>query len=303
MQNYNIGIIGAGKLGLSLAMALESINSLNCMVIKPEQNLPALTRYFEKKISIYTSLSELQSIPQILFLTVNDSSIESVASQLANQFGKMLKDKIIVHCSGFLGLDVLAQCKAEGAVKVSAHPYQTFFEPAKELFKGISWGIESEGSVEIISDIIRQIGGNPVKLNFSKKEDKAMYHASAVAVSNSMTASIDMAKDIFEKLGVDAEQFILPILKTTLENNFSQSEKKFDFPLTGPFARGDIETIKLHIKALEHDNYLLKSYCYLGLGTLEASIHHKLIDVSKYKEISDILTEILVEKKIFISYH
>jgi len=69
---------------------------------------------------------------------------------------------------------------------------------------------------------------------------------------------------------------IPPIVKTTLENNLHSLSDEKEMPMTGPFARGDFETIRLHLESLKKEPELLKIFCYLSLAANECSFNFSL---------------------------
>jgi len=59
---------------------------------------------------------------------------------------------------------------------------------------------------------------------------------------------------------------VLPIIEDTLLNIKDQGLHK---SLSGPLQRGDIQTVKQHLKVLRHDSVLLATYRILSLSILK----------------------------------
>jgi predicted short-subunit dehydrogenase-like oxidoreductase (DUF2520 family) len=78
-----------------------------------------------------------------------------------------------------------------------------------------------------------------------------------------------------------------PIVETTLGNIFNSGTEK---SLTGPFVRGDIETIDLHLKYIkENIPSSLYYYIILGLETMGLSEKGKNISRKTAKKIEELL--------------
>ena len=80
-----------------------------------------------------------------------------------------------------------------------------------------------------------------------------------------------------------AQQILLPLVESTIKNLSSQSPAA---ALTGPFARADIETIKLHLQTLHQNasSQALEIYRQLGLR----SLHLAEIQRAKMEKLAEI---------------
>jgi predicted short-subunit dehydrogenase-like oxidoreductase (DUF2520 family) len=177
---------------------------------------------------------------------------------------------------------ILDCSKKYNAIIGTAHPYQTFFYPEISNFNNIGWGISSDKNIDIISDFIKSIGGNPVDISILPNDKKALYHCSAVVASNFLSSIITLSKNIAFDYGINPQDFLPGIINTTLENNINTISNPEVFPLTGPIARGDSEAIKMHINALKDKEYAMNAYIYFSLATLELALHYNFINEEKY---------------------
>jgi predicted short-subunit dehydrogenase-like oxidoreductase (DUF2520 family) len=285
-MKYSVGIIGYGKLGSTLSSAFSDMDNLKWIVDNDVAKL-SLAKEFKSSINLFNSIEEIEVIPEYIFITVLDSEIENVAKLLAEKFQVSLKNKFIIHCSGAYSLDILSSCEKFGANTANLHPYQTFYYPSKELLKGCGWSIQAKWNHESLFKLVESLGGNPVVAEEDEKL-RALYHCSAVIASNFMNTLLSLSAEVATLAKIDPKKFIPAIVNTTVKNNLNNLGNN-EFPLTGPFARGDIETIKKHINALSDYPDLLKQYSLIALATLEKSYHNKMIDSDKYQQIKDIL--------------
>lgn len=283
------GIIGAGKVGLTLAEALFKHGMLKWVVARSEDAKNRIKVVCKDGIKIYSQVNDIENFPDLTILAVNDSEIEKCSNELAGLFGHQMIGKTIMHCSGILSLSVLSLCAKLGAKAVAAHPYQTFYHPSSEILKGIAWGIDAGEAYPIISKFIKALDGKPIDLSEIPEFDRALYHCSAVVSSNFMNIIISASKEIANKAGVSPEAIIPPIVKTTLGNNLHSLSVEKEMPMTGPFARGDIDTIRLHLESMKNEPELLKIYCYLSHAANASSFKFQFIQENIYYEIKTLI--------------
>ncbi len=241
-------IIGAGNVGVTLAKKLDFETGFELIINSKSGRYNAIENGLSSENLVDWETAELEG--KIIVICVKDSDIDEVVNQLCNQYSEKLNGKLVFHTSGTLPKECLEKLVPFGAKIAAAHPFQTFYFNDAKYLKGVSWGVDSdENEFKAITQFIELIGGKAIKLSAESVKKKALYHISAVAASNFMALSIDLAKEIAEEAGLDAKDFLPQILETTLKNNIKQMGS--DTPaITGPVVRGDVETIAMHIEAL-----------------------------------------------------
>ncbi len=279
------GIIGAGQLGNALIRHFIEKNEIEWVLARKGKSLERL-RNIGDNITIFNNINEIDTIPDIIIVAVNDKAITEVDKQLAR---KGITEKYICHSSGFLGSEILCESRKAGAKTASVHPYQTFYNYHPHVFNGISWGMDCPGEDKTFwTAFVESTGGKAIFPDYSDKHSKALYHCSAVAASNFLTAVISLSSEIATAAGIDPMDFVPAITRTTLQNNID-AMKENTFPLSGPIARGDRDAVKLHIEGLESFPELQKSYALTGLALAELSRKNGLLDEEKYYGICELL--------------
>jgi predicted short-subunit dehydrogenase-like oxidoreductase (DUF2520 family) len=249
-------------------------------------------------IPVYHSVDVIEFLPESVAITVGDNAITATNARLAANFGDQLAGKYLFHCSGSKRATELGQCIARGAKCASLHPYQTFYESGPETLRGITWGVECpDNDFPVFSRIIESIGGLPEQLSDETLRRKTLYHASAVAASNFMTTIIQLSKEMAARAGIDPKAFQPPIIQTTMANNEKYMGKTEQFPLTGPVARGDAETIRNHAESIRGDRPLLEAYCHMSIATAGLARHYNMLSEEKYRRITRILSSYISENK------
>lgn len=263
IHNSDFCIIGAGKLGLSIADYFAGAGIKFSIIARSEESYNKSIAILDSNL-VFRAIDQLFYIPRTFIITVRDSQIREVSEYLAKIFKSNLQNKVIFHCSGIVQSDDLDACKQFEAITASLHPYQTFFKPNANLLKGISWGVETDFPPHIFNEFIRYIEGNPFPIN---KLTKEMYHLSAVSMSNYLNSAITLGVLASESAGINASDFAPPIIRQTVENALLSNHKQHR--LTGPIARADLDTIRRHINVGKDNPEILIPYCYMGLATLE----------------------------------
>ncbi len=263
IHNSDFCIIGAGKLGLSIAEYFVGAGIKFSIIARSEDSYNKSIALLDSNL-VFRAIDQLFYVPRTFIITVRDNQIREVAEYLSKIFKSNLQNKVIFHCSGIIKSDELDSCRQFEAITASLHPYQTFFKPSANLLKGISWGVETDFNTDIFNDFIRFIEGTPITINKLLKE---MYHLSAVSMSNYLNSAITLGVLASEQAGIKAIDFATPIINQTVDNALLSNHKQHR--LTGPIARADLETIKIHINVSKDYPDILIPYCYMGLATLE----------------------------------
>jgi predicted short-subunit dehydrogenase-like oxidoreductase (DUF2520 family) len=167
---------------------------------------------------------------ELVILAVPDSAIAEVAQEI--QHGRW-----VAHVSGATSLDALAPHRR----RFSVHPLQTLtLERGPEQLDG-AWAAitaETAGARKRARWLAETLGLSPFEL---ADADRPLYHAGAVIGGNYLVTLYRIAARLLRDAGAPPEA-IVPLMSRTIEN---------DFDLTGPIARGDVDTVEAHVAALE----------------------------------------------------
>lgn len=287
----NIGIVGAGKLGTSLTLALLKLKKLSWVCVHTESQKQTLENLISSSVPVYISIDEIESIPDTIFITVDDKNIKPVAEYLSLKYQNKLADKLIVHCSGSVPKEALDLCTTFGAKTAVAHPYQTFFEPSEKLFEGICWTVNKDDNLELIKPIISLLGGKAFPINLDDEKTRGLYHSSAVVASNYTNLLLNLAKSIIGSVGLPAEEFLIPIIKTTIENNIKSFKENSEIPITGPLVRGDLKAVKLHLESMKDNFGFREAYWHLTLTAAVLAKESNILTNEEFIEILELLKE------------
>jgi predicted short-subunit dehydrogenase-like oxidoreductase (DUF2520 family) len=228
--------MGRGNLGRSLASAFKSAGL-------PVQLHPA-------RNGVGGLVRRLRSTRgAIVFLTVPDDSLLSMAEELARAGANIPSTVAFVHASGAAPLGVLAPLRTRHAVG-SFHPLQSFPEPRPpDSLRGIVIGVDAStrGLQRQLERLARDVGASPKRVEDSAR---VVYHAAAVLASNYVDALIGQAVSLLTGLGwteKEAAAGLLPLAEGALANVRKRGAVA---ALTGPIRRGDVTTVQRHLAAM-----------------------------------------------------
>lgn len=257
-----IGFVGFGRLAASAAAAIERAGY---EVTAAASRDPAFRERLPAGVQAVSAEVVVERC-ELVFLTVPDSTINGLAAGLRWRPGQYA-----VHCSGALGLDVLAAATDAGAIAGCLHPLQSFpsRDPEPDRFTGIYCGVEAEEPLrDVLDTLVGSIGARPLRLD---GVDHALYHAAAVFASNYAIALMNAAGRAWTMAGLPAaaaRPALAPLLLSVAQN---VDRTELEDALTGPIARGDAGTVAGHIAALAADP---------ALDTLYRVLANELLDIA-----------------------
>ena len=283
-----LGFIGAGTVGTALSVRLSS---KGYPVIAVSSRSQTSARKLAQAVSgchAFNNNQDVVNAAELIFITTPDDTIASVASEIQWHRGQS-----VVHCSGALSTDILEPAKKLGAQVGSFHPLQTFasVKQAIENMPGSTFAVEAEEPLlNTLKNMATVLDSHWIEL---KATDKVVYHAAAVIACNYLVTLVKLATDLWQSFNIpqsQAAQALLPLLRGTIHNIDTVGIPQC---LTGPIARGDIETIKKHLDALQKvAPALLSTYQELGLQTIPIALAKGRINQQQAEELQTILKKL-----------
>ena len=261
-----IAVIGAGRISYSLVNALLK-SGFKVSLIISRRITSAKKLAIKFKIKNYSSdLSFLSQDIKIFFLAVPDSQIFLVAKKIS-KLRLDFKNSMFIHLSGAEDISALNNLKKKGAHTASFHIMQTFPERKIINLKGSYAAIETNDkkAESFLLKLAKKLGLHPFKINSHKKN---AYHIAGVYSSNFLVANQYYIEKLFAgiKSGMDYKKVFAPISEMTLKNIDRNGILN---AISGPVERGDIKTVKKHLKALRNDRILRVNYISQSLTLLE----------------------------------
>jgi predicted short-subunit dehydrogenase-like oxidoreductase (DUF2520 family) len=231
MNEPTYGLIGRGRVARHIAHYLEL------------EGLPFVRWHRAMSLSVQTAIAEAD----VVLLAISDDALEAFVADHPE-----LWDRSPVHFSGSLVL----------AGVYGLHPLMTF---GTELYD-----LETYRSIPFIGEH-GGIGFGEVFPSLKNPswtidpDQKPLYHALCVLAGNCTTLLWSKAFDDFEeRLGLPPET-LQPFLNRTCGNTSAVGREA----LTGPFSRGDVETIARDLRALDGDGFADVYRAFTAISGLE----------------------------------
>jgi predicted short-subunit dehydrogenase-like oxidoreductase (DUF2520 family) len=245
----SITLIGAGNLAHALGPALRAAGyTIDAVAARETASSRRRAAMLARAVGA-RSIPLAQITPQsdIIWLCHTDDALAQTARSLAAQPG--WTGKIVFHSSGALSSDVLAPLRRRGAHVASLHPMMTFVPGTLPRMREVPFAVEGDGkAVAAARAIVKAVGAEifPIKKRF-----KTLYHALGSFSSPLLVATLVTAERIGRAAGLSAAQtrkVMAPILRQTFRN---YEERGGAAAFSGPIKRGDLSTIRRHLRELK----------------------------------------------------
>lgn len=284
-KNLVITLIGAGKLAYSLAGSLRKNNfTINSIISRNYDSAKALAQKFS--VENYSDNPSEISSSNLIIISVPDNQIAEVAKIIAGSFDNF-KSKIFIHLSGSQSSKILNPLKSKGAGTASFHILQTFPSRKEVDISDYYCAVETDQKYvqNFLTDFATMLS---LKAFFLEPDQKILYHSAAVFASNFINSTLFNSESICKCLNLNETSLIFKNLTETVQKNINEygPEKA----LSGPIERGDLDTVKNHIKELKNcDDILLLNYISQSMSLNKLALNKHSISNEKFDEVNSFL--------------
>jgi predicted short-subunit dehydrogenase-like oxidoreductase (DUF2520 family) len=244
-----VSFIGAGNLAHALGPALRSAGyRIETVAFRsPAKSQQRATILAKRLGARAVRLEQAGPGSDIIWLCHTDDALKETARLLARRAG--WKGKIVFHSSGALSSSVLQPLSRAGAHTASLHPMMTFVPGTNPRMRGVPFAVEGDRqAVAVARRITQALGAEVFEI---AKEAKVLYHALGSFSSPLVVATLAAAERVGCAAGLSRTQtrkLIGPILAQTLKNYMEHGAAA---AYSGPIKRGDLETIRGHLRELK----------------------------------------------------
>jgi predicted short-subunit dehydrogenase-like oxidoreductase (DUF2520 family) len=283
-----VGVVSAGRVGSVLGAALAGAGHVVVGV-------SAVSRLSLRRAA--DLLPEAPVLPpddvvrrsDLVLLAVPDDVLPGLVSGLVAT-GAFRAGQIVVHTSGARGVEVLEPAAAAGVLPLALHPAMTFTGCAEDVARlvaacvGVT--VADETGWSVAEALVLEMGAEPVRV---PSRARPLYHAALAHGANHLATLVRDAVDALERAGVvPAERLLGPLLEAALDNTLRHGDRA----LTGPVVRGDLDTVRLHLRVLaESVPELLDPYRAQAARTADRAETAGLLAPAAAREIRETLRE------------
>lgn len=254
---FEVVVVGAGRVGGSYARALE----------RAGHRIVAELHRTDDPSPIASA--------DVVVLAVPDDALRQAAG-MVKRLGR--SGAAVVHSCGLHGLEPIRDC---GPHIAAVHPAAPIASGTQAL-DGVVFGVTAPDHLrDWCEAFVADLGGTAV---FIAEDARPLYHAALVMASNFPVA---LAADAADVLG--HHEILVPLMRSMVDNIERIGP---DAALTGPIVRGDVGTVRAHLRALPP--HLLEVYVASARRTLERARAAGRLPADQATTLADALEEALV---------
>ncbi|HWE44363.1 MAG TPA: Rossmann-like and DUF2520 domain-containing protein [Gemmatimonadaceae bacterium] len=253
-------IVGAGRAGRGLSRALRASGT---DVVGLHGRRVAL----DPDVVTAGPLPRTLAGASVVIVAVRDAQLDGALGELAG--APLGAGAVVLHASGSAEPRTLAPLRAAGHPCGTFHPLVPLADPSRAaaLLRG-AW-IGTDGDREAVAAAVRlaaRLGAHALRIPAG---EKATYHAAAVFASNFPTVLAAVAARLLAGAGIAEDEAwgaVRALMRGAVAN---LDDATAAHALTGPIARGDVETIRKHLDALSSEPATRALYATLSLAAVE----------------------------------
>lgn len=255
-------LVGPGRAGLALARSWAGVGGRVELVARDARGAErAGGEIFEGDVSLRALDDGRPLAGDVLVLAVPDDAIAAAASSVAPR----ASCRFAFHLSGALTARALAPLSPIAALG-SLHPLRAFSGAPTDTWNGAFVAVEGDdAAVAAGSSLCRRMGARPHRLD---EAGKVLYHCAATLSAGGVASLVSLAARIWGEAGLAEEEGRVELARLASGASEALSRLPFEEAITGPVARRDVETVRLHRDALAGDVDLARVYRILAAETL-----------------------------------
>ncbi|HUS87687.1 MAG TPA: DUF2520 domain-containing protein [Bacteroidales bacterium] len=257
MSKGKIIIIGAGKVGTSLALLLDRTGySVVHVISATAESAANLASRFN---CTYSTALTVNGNPDFIMVSVPDQSLKKVLEQIepSNQ------ETLVIHTAGSYSLDQFPE--NANYRRGILYPLQTFTSGRQAKLQTIPLFIEgdSDSTMKILKKLASDISDQVYSIGFEMRQK---LHLAAVFVSNFVNHMYYAGEKILTETGLP-----LTVLEPLINETFRKAMAMGPWESqTGPAIRNDNSTIEKHLDLLSFSPELSNIY----IAVTESIIKH-----------------------------
>lgn len=258
IRRPSVTLIGAGNLAHALGPALRAAGySIDAVAARETASSRRRAAMLARSVSARSiPLAQITSQSDIIWLCHTDDALAQTARSLAAKPG--WAGKIVFHSSGALTSDVLAPLRRRGAHVASLHPMMTFVPGTLPRMREVPFAVEGDReAVAAAKTIVKNLGAEVFEI---QRRSKTLYHALGSFSSPLLVATLVTAERVGRAAGLSASQtrkVMAPILRQTFRN---YEERGAAAAFSGPIKRGDLNTVRRHLRELKRVPGVIEVY-------------------------------------------
>lgn len=286
IDQYRYCVVGRGRLGSALLAGLT----------EAELPLVAVGVHGDDDTDLgmtprHVRVGDAALEADLWWLAVPDDEIFAVAGRLAAalpQARRGGREPVAIHSSGLGSVHLLRPLHEQGVRVLCLHPLQTFSgEWRAEQLRDVPCAVTAheERDLRLGEELARRLRMKPFRL---ADEQKTLYHLAAAVGSNLLVALESEARRLMDEATGTTEGLAVlsPLIATTMDNLVKSGDPAH--ALTGPVARGDVGTVRAHLRLLDRESPRLAA-TYRALSLEALTLAAPRLDDEQVRALKDLL--------------
>lgn len=247
-------VVGPGRIGLTLAEGLQEAATHHAVQVTGRGSEAPAFLADHPGIS-YLSVDAWRAPDGPgsleLFFAVPDGALEDVTEAWSRRLSAAgTRPARAFHTSGARPPEILGPLEERGAAVAVLHPLRAVPTPRPGGLVGAWFGIAGHGAgLRRAREVVAALGGRALRI---RAGSSARYHAAAVLASNLLAGCLFLAQrelvSASDASPAEARAALEDLARSSLEAVRGEEGAE---GITGPLARGDLETVAHHLSALD----------------------------------------------------
>lgn len=286
-----VGIVGAGRAGSFFARGISARKGqvvLGGIFARRRSDSSRLVRECRGG-EVFSSLEKLVAGADTILICVPDAGLPAMAEKLS--LLSRLRGKVFLHCSGLHDMNPLALLRARGSHTGRVHPLAALppRNTREREMTAVWYSLQGNPkAITVARRLVKHLQGRAFTLPTSTNR---AYHLAATMIANHTTVLAAGAFKLMSGGSNRAETasmrrafggLIRSVARRVEEGGPSQA-------LTGPAARGDLQTIQSHLEILQADDEFTKIYALLSLQAVRMARGRGDLDIGSTRKLETAL--------------
>ena len=265
---FDVGVVGAGRVGAVLGAALARAGHV-------VSGVSAVSEASLERAATLLPGVPVKPVPEVVagahlvVLAVPDDALQDLVAGLSAT-RTFTPGQLVMHTSGAHGISVFEAAADSDIVPLAVHPAMTFTGTDVDLARlsGCVFGVTATEDTSVLAETL--VGDLRGRVSWVQEERRALYHAGLAHGANHLVTLVAEAMDLLRASGSDDPASTLrPLLTAALDNALSYG----DAALTGPIVRGDVETVRAHLRDIATSSpATLRSYVAMARATANRAV-------------------------------
>lgn len=251
-----IAVVGDAPFALGLAEELAAYDGISEVVVYGRHPEAPDHAVFAHGAARYVfGIEPFPPDAAVVFVAVDDDRVPEMAMTIAAQ-GHAPSGCVAFHLSGVLPTDALAPLHGEGYGIGAFHPLGASTARASEgrrlrgSYVAVTGSRESEGAARRLADIV---GAEVVSVPAGRRP---LVQASVTMAHGYLRPLLNLSTRLMARAGIPADES-LPALVSVAREGLLAYERTGGERADNPVSAGDVETLALHLRALDPEDQRL----------------------------------------------